>query len=52
MSLTLYYHPLAAYCWKALIRLVARPSFKRVIEEAKAYFKLYPFEERLEARFR
>ena len=27
-------------------------SFKRLIEEAKAYFKLYPFEERLEARFR
>ena len=27
-------------------------SFKRLIEEVKPYFHLYPFEERLEARFR
>ena len=33
-------------------RLMARASVKRVIEEAKPFFKWYPFEEKLEGRFR
>lgn len=33
-------------------RLMARASVKRVIEEAKPVFQWYPFEERLEGRFR
>ncbi len=44
MALILYYHPLASFCWKAryLGRLKARPSFARVLEEAKPYFKMFP----------
>ncbi|OLF52955.1 glutathione S-transferase family protein [Pseudomonas chlororaphis] len=33
-------------------RLVQRPSFRRVIEEAKPYFAGYPFAEAIEQRFR
>ncbi|CCM75892.1 glutathione S-transferase family protein [Rhizobium mesoamericanum] len=33
-------------------RLLSRPSFARVLEEARPYFKLYPYRERLPARFR
>ncbi|OWV86715.1 glutathione S-transferase [Rhizobium sp. R72] len=33
-------------------RLLARPSFARVLEEARPYFKFYPYRERLPARFR
>lgn len=33
-------------------RLVERPSVRRTIEEAKPYFRLYPFEAALETRFR
>ncbi|MGX9990095.1 MULTISPECIES: glutathione S-transferase family protein [Rhizobium] len=33
-------------------RLLARPSFRRVLEEARPYFKFYPYKERLPARFR
>ncbi|QND38784.1 glutathione S-transferase family protein [Rhizobium leguminosarum bv. viciae] len=33
-------------------RLLARPSFGRVLEEARPYFKFYPYKERLPARFR
>ena len=32
-------------------RLVARPSVKRVLEEAKPYFSMYPFKEKLPSRF-
>ena len=32
-------------------RLLARPSFARVLEEARPYFKFYPYKERLPARF-
>jgi len=32
-------------------RLVARPSFKRVLEEARPYFQYFPFKEDLPARF-
>jgi glutathione S-transferase len=33
-------------------RLAARPSFRRVIEEAKPYFSFYPFADAIPARFR
>jgi glutathione S-transferase len=33
-------------------RLIARPSVRRVIEEAEPYFGLYPFAEAIPARFR
>ncbi|MBB3399191.1 MULTISPECIES: glutathione S-transferase family protein [unclassified Rhizobium] len=33
-------------------RLLTRPSFARVLEEARPYFKFYPYRERLPARFR
>lgn len=33
-------------------RLLARPSFARVLEEAQPYFKFYPYRERLPHRFR
>jgi glutathione S-transferase len=33
-------------------RLVARPSVRRVLEEAKPYLSMYPFEESVPARFR
>ncbi len=33
-------------------RLMARPSVKRVMEEAKPYFHMYPFEENVPERFR
>ncbi|WP_256830414.1 glutathione S-transferase family protein [Pseudomonas sp. Pse1] len=33
-------------------RLASRPSFARVIEEAKPYFGFYPFAEQLPARFK
>ncbi|MGO4118361.1 glutathione S-transferase family protein [Rhizobium ruizarguesonis] len=33
-------------------RLLARQSFGRVLEEARPYFKFYPYKERLPARFR
>jgi glutathione S-transferase len=32
-------------------RLVTRPSVRRVLEEAKPYFSLYPFADRIPARF-
>jgi glutathione S-transferase len=32
-------------------RLTERPSVKRVLEEARPYFKMYPFREKLPARF-
>jgi glutathione S-transferase len=32
-------------------RLVARPSFRRVLEEAKPFFSLYPFVDQVPARF-
>ena len=35
-----------------LERLVERPSFRQVIEEAKPYFSLYPFAEDIPKRFR
>jgi glutathione S-transferase len=42
-------HPnLAAY----FERLVNRPSFARVIAEAKPFFQYYPFQDRIAARFR
>jgi glutathione S-transferase len=42
-------HPnLAAY----FERLVDRPSFARVLAEAKPYFHFYPFQDRIAARFR
>jgi glutathione S-transferase len=33
-------------------RLTQRPSFQRVIDEARPYFSLYPFEEAIPQRFR
>jgi glutathione S-transferase len=33
-------------------RLIQRPSFKRVIDEARPYFSLYPFAEAIAQRFR
>ncbi len=33
-------------------RLMVRPSVKRVYDEAKPWFRLYPFEEKIAARFR
>ena len=33
-------------------RLVQRPSFRRVIDEARPYFVYYPFAEAIEQRFR
>lgn len=33
-------------------RLMARPSFARVLEEARPYFHFYPFHHKLPARFR
>ncbi|RUM26827.1 glutathione S-transferase family protein [Rhizobium vallis] len=33
-------------------RLLARPSFARALEEARPYFKFYPYHEKLPARFR
>ncbi|MBW9115119.1 glutathione S-transferase family protein [Rhizobium cauense] len=33
-------------------RLLTRPAFARVLEEARPYFKFYPYRERLPARFR
>ncbi|MBY5767964.1 glutathione S-transferase family protein [Rhizobium leguminosarum] len=33
-------------------RLLARPSFARALDEARPYFKFYPYKERLPARFR
>ena len=35
-----------------LDRLTARPSFQRVLEEAKPYFSLYPFADSIPQRFR
>jgi glutathione S-transferase len=32
-------------------RLVQRPSVLRVLEEARPYFKMYPFKESIPARF-
>jgi glutathione S-transferase len=32
-------------------RLVARPSFRRVLEEARPYFEWFPFKERIPRRF-
>jgi len=42
MSLTLYAHPLAAYCWKALIALYenATPFSYRLIEDAAGFAEL------------
>ncbi|MDB5935904.1 MAG: glutathione S-transferase [Massilia sp.] len=33
-------------------RLIARPSVRRVLDEAKPYFSMYPFAEAIPARFR
>jgi glutathione S-transferase len=33
-------------------RLLKRPSFRRVLEEAQPYFQFYPFAENIQARFR
>ncbi|MGZ2483797.1 glutathione S-transferase [Rhizobium pisi] len=33
-------------------RLLARPSFARVLDEARPYFKFFPYHEKLPARFR
>ncbi|KEC73381.1 UNVERIFIED_ORG: glutathione S-transferase [Rhizobium esperanzae] len=33
-------------------RLLTRPSFARALEEARPYFKFYPYHDRLPARFR
>ncbi|MBB3355935.1 glutathione S-transferase family protein [Rhizobium lentis] len=33
-------------------RLLARPSFATALEEARPYFKFYPYQDRLPARFR
>ncbi|MBX5161208.1 MULTISPECIES: glutathione S-transferase family protein [unclassified Rhizobium] len=33
-------------------RLLTRPSFARALDEARPYFKFYPYKERLPARFR
>ncbi|ABC91202.1 glutathione S-transferase protein [Rhizobium etli CFN 42] len=33
-------------------RLLARPSFARALEEARPYFKFYPYQDRLPARYR
>jgi glutathione S-transferase len=33
-------------------RLAERPSFRRVIEEAKPYFSLYPFADQILERFK
>ncbi|ARQ10492.1 glutathione S-transferase protein [Rhizobium etli] len=33
-------------------RLLARPSFARAMEEARPYFKFYPYQDRLPARYR
>ncbi|MDR9771455.1 glutathione S-transferase family protein [Rhizobium hidalgonense] len=33
-------------------RLLARPSFARALEEARPYFKFYPYHDRLPSRFR
>ena len=33
-------------------RLLARPSFARALEEARPYFKFYPYHDRLPIRFR
>jgi glutathione S-transferase len=35
-----------------LDRLTQRPSFQRVIEEAKPYFSLYPFADAIPKQFR
>jgi glutathione S-transferase len=42
MSLTLYAHPFAAYCWKALIALYenATPFDYRVVEDAAGWAEL------------
>ena len=42
MSLTLYAHPFAAYCWKVLIALYenATPFGYRVIEDAEGWAEL------------
>jgi glutathione S-transferase len=42
MSLTLYAHPFASYCWKALIALYenATPFTYRVVEDAAAWAEL------------
>jgi glutathione S-transferase len=33
-------------------RLTKRPSFARVLEEAKPYFSMYPFADAIPQRFR
>jgi glutathione S-transferase len=42
MSLTLYAHPFAAYCWKALIALYenATPFRYRLVEDAAGWAEL------------
>ncbi len=44
MSLTLYAHPFAAYCWKALIALYENetPFTYRVVEDAAGWAELEP----------
>src|SRR5215471_15679203 len=49
MSLTLYYHPLASFCWKALIALYENdvPFTPKMVDlgnpaERKALLKLWP----------
>jgi len=48
MSLTLYYHPLSSYCWKALIALYEKGTdfeFRMLdLAEAEPWFKYFPAE--------
>ncbi len=45
---TVHYPKVAAY----FSRLIERPSVARVYDEAKPYFKFYPFQDRIADRFR
>lgn len=42
----LYAHPFSSYCQKVLValyeRLLARPSFKRAVDEARPYRSYFP----------
>lgn len=48
-------HPFPVHCAQLhayFERLMARPSVRRVMEEAKPYFSMYPFQENIPQRFR
>lgn len=48
-------HPVPAHCTRLgayFDRLVERPSVRRTLDEARPYFKDYPFEEAIAPRFR